>query len=229
MIRTMRRVRVMGPRRELERTLGVLQDLGSVHLASPPRLPALAPSATTRREQRLIRQLRSLAADAQTACALLGLPMAVTAPAPDPVPWARWARQARRLHRAADELRDRRQRLEEERALLGKYREMLDAFAGLFSAAGLPASVRAYHIVLRPGQAAVVEPLRQALADALDSEFELRTRTLSGGDTALLLLVPLGRTARVERLLRESGVQEVPLPAGYERATALEALPRMRS
>jgi len=33
----------------------------------------------------------------------------------------------------------------------------------------------------------------------------------------------------VERLLSESGVQEVPLPAGYERATAAEALPRMRS
>ncbi|MGZ6076267.1 MAG: V-type ATP synthase subunit I, partial [Myxococcaceae bacterium] len=75
----------------------------------------------------------------------------------------------------------------------------------------------------------VVEPLREALAEALDSAFELRTRTLSGGDTALLLLVPLSRTARVEHLLTESGVQEVPLPAGYERATAAEALPRMRA
>ena len=229
MIRTMRRIRVMGPRRGLERTLGVLQDLGSVHLGSPPRLPELAPSATTRREQRLIRQLRSLAADAETTCTLLGISTRVAAPAPDRAPWAAWARQARRLHRAAETLRDRRQRLEEERALLGKYREMLDAFAGLFSAAGIPASVRAFHIVLRPGQAAVTEPLRQALAEALDSEFELRTRTLSGGDTALLLLVPHTRTARVERLLGESGVQEVPLPAGYERATATEALPRMRS
>jgi len=229
MIRTMRRVRVMGPRRELGRTLGVLQDLGSVHLASPPRLPALAPSATTRREQRLIRQLRILASDAEAACTLLGLPTAAPTSATDPVHWAAWARQARRLHRGAEELRDRRQRLEEERALLGKYREMLDAFAGLFEAAGIPASVRAYHIVLRPGQAAVVEPLRQALAEALDSAFELRTRTLSGGDTALLLLIPLSRSARVERLLSESGVQEVPLPAGYERATAAEALPRMRS
>ena len=229
MIRIMRRVRVMGPRRELERTLGVLQDLGSVHLASPPRLTALAPSATTRRQQRLVRQLRSLAADAETTCALLGVSTVVTAPAPAPVPWAAWARQARRLHRAAEALRDRRQRLEEERALLGKYREMLDAFGGLFEAAGIPAGLRAYHIVLRPGQAAVVEPLRQALAEALESAFELRTRTLSGGDTALLLLVPLQRTARVERLLRESGVQEVPLPAGYERSTVAEALPRMRS
>jgi V/A-type H+-transporting ATPase subunit I len=74
----------------------------------------------------------------------------------------------------------------------------------------------------------VVEPLRQALTEALDSAFELRTRTLSSGETALLLLVPLERTARVERLLAESGVQEVPLPAGYERGTAAEALPRMR-
>ena len=229
MIRTMRRVRVMGPRRELERTLGVLQDLGSVHLASPPRLPALNPSPASRREQRLKRQLRSLASDAQTACTLLGVPQGATSPAPDPVPWPAWAREVRRLRRAAEELRDRRLRLEEERALLGKYREMLDAFARLFEAGSIPSSVRAYHIVLRPGQAAVVEPLRQALSEALDSAFELRTRTLSGGDTALLLLVPLSRTARVERLLGESGVQEVPLPAGYERATATEALPRMRS
>jgi V/A-type H+-transporting ATPase subunit I len=229
MIRSMRRVRLLGPRRELERTLSVVQDLGSVHLASPPRLPALAPSAMTRREHRLVRQLRSLASDAETACALLGLPTAVATAAPEPIHWAAWARQARRLHREAEELRDRRQHLEEERALLGKYREMLDAFAGLFEAASIPESVRAYHIVLRPGQAAVVEPLRQALAEVLDSAFELRTRTLSGGDTALLLLIPLSRTARVERLLSESGVQEVPLPSGYERATAAEALPRMRS
>src|SRR5690242_14720298 len=189
MIRTMRRVRVMGPRRQLERTLGVLQDLGSVHLASPPRLPALAPSATTHRERRLVRQLRSLASDAETAAALLGDPTAGATPAPDPVPWAAWARQARRLHRVAEELRDRRQRLEEERALLGKYVEMLDAFSSLFEAAGIPASVRAYLIVRRPGQAAVVETLCQALSEALDSAFELRARTLSAGDTALLLLV----------------------------------------
>jgi V/A-type H+-transporting ATPase subunit I len=225
----MRRIRVMGPRPELDRTLGVLQDLGSVHLASPPRLPALNPSPATRREHRLVRQLRTLVSDAETACTLLSIPTATPgAPGPDPSPWAAWARQARRLRRSAEAIRDRRQTLEEERALLDKYREMLDAFSGLFEAGHIPASVRAYHVILRPGQSAVVEPLRQALTEALDSAFELRTRTLSNGETALLLLVPLARTARVERLLAESGVQEVPLPAGYERATAAEALPRMR-
>ena len=229
MIRTMRRIRVMGPRLELERTLRVLQDLGSVHLVSPPRLPALNPSPGSRREQRLVRQLRTLVTDAETACALLSVPSATpNAPMPEPPPWAASARQARRLRRTAERTRDRRQKLEEERALLGKYREMLDGFSGLFEAGHIPASVRAHHIILRPGQAAVVEPLRQALVEALDSAFELRIRTLSNGETALLLLVPLARTARVERLLAESGVQEVPLPAGYERATAAEALPRMR-
>jgi V/A-type H+-transporting ATPase subunit I len=228
-IRTMRRIRAMGPRPELDRTLCVLQDLGSVHLASPPRLPALNPSPATRREQRLVRQLRTLVSDAQTACALLSVPTSAPgAPVPEPSPWVAWARQARRLRRSAEGIRDRRQRLEEERALLDKYREMLDAFSGLFEAGHIPPSVRAYHVILRPGQSAVVEPLRQALAEALDSAFELRTRTLSNGETALLLLVPLARTARVERLLAESGVQEVPLPAGYESATAAEALPRMR-
>ncbi len=230
MIRTMRRVRVMGPRRDLEPTLRVLQDLGSMHLASPPRLPALNPAPTTRREQRLLRQLRTLVADGEAARTLLALPPATPGgPVSDPPPWAAWARTARRLRRQAEQLRERRQRLDEEQALLGKYREMLDAFAGLFQAGHLPGSVRAYHVILRPGQAAVVEPLQQALAEALDSAFELRTRTLSAGDTALLLLVPLSRTARVEHLLTESGVQEVPLPAGYERATAAEALPRMRA
>ena len=229
MIRTMRRVRVMGTRPALESALRVLQDLGSVHLASPPRLPALNPSPATRREQRLVRQLRTLVADAETAGALLSvLPAPPIAAVPERAPWAAWARQARRLRRRAEEIRDRKHVLEEERALLARYREMLDAFSGLFEAGHIPASARAYHIILRPGQSAVVEPLRQALAEALDSAYELRTRTLSSGETALLLLVPLARTARVERLLAESGVQEVPLPAGYERATAAEVLPRMR-
>ena len=229
MIRTMRRVRVMGPRPALQSALRVLQDLGSVHLASPPRLPALNPSPATRREQRLVRQLRTLVADAETAGALLSvLPAPPIAAVPERAPWAAWARQARRLRRSAEEIRDRKHVLEEERALLARYREMLDAFSGLFEAGHIPASARAYHIILRPGQSAVVEPLRQALAEALDSAYELRTRTLSSGETALLLLVPVARTARVERLLAESGVQEVPLPAGYERATAAEVLPRMR-
>jgi V/A-type H+/Na+-transporting ATPase subunit I len=228
-IRRMRRVRILGPRARMEQTLDVLQDLGSIHLVAPPGGPALSRSARSARAHRLSRDLATLAADAERAQTLLGAGDVDRAPPPDRPPWPEWARWARRLRRQVERLETRKQALEQEQALLGKYREMLTAFAGLFDPGALPGTVRAYHVLLRPGHGRVVEPLREALTRSIGGEFGLRTRVLAAGDTAVLLIVPPARAARVEELLHDSGVTEVSLPAGYEQSSAVEALPRMRA
>ncbi|HMK72751.1 MAG TPA: V-type ATPase 116kDa subunit family protein, partial [Myxococcaceae bacterium] len=223
----MSRARVLGPRAALPRTLEVLQDLGFLHLSAPASAPALAPGSLSPRELRLERQLRRMLDDVETALALLGGKEPAPGPSPPPAPpWTAWARSARRTRHEADRLRERTQVLNEERALLAKYQEVMTAFGGLFQR-GVAPGVRAYLVVLRSGQGANLEKLRALLDVALRKDYELRTHPLAGGELVLLLLVPVGTAAHVERLLAESAVEQVPLPRGYEGQSLTDAVPRM--
>ena len=227
MILRMSRARVLGPRAALPRTLEVLQDLGFLHLSAPASAPALAPGSLSPRELRLERQLRRMLDDVETALALLGGKEPAPGPSPPPAPpWTAWARSARRTRHEADRLRERTQALNEERALLAKYQEVMTAFGGLFQR-GVAPGVRAYLVVLRSGQGANLEKLRTLLDVALRKDYELRTHPLAGGELVLLLLVPVGTAAHVERLLAESAVEQVPLPRGYEGQSLTDAVPRM--
>ena len=85
----------------------------------------------------------------------------------------------------------------------------------------------AFHVVLRSDQREVLPGLVRALEQLLDGACETVTRELPGGETALLVLVPASEAARVERLLADTRVQEVPAPTGYGPGL-VEALPRMR-
>jgi len=223
----MSRARVLGPRAALPRTLEVLQDLGFLHLSAPASAPALAPGSLSPRELRLERQLRRMLDDVETALAQLGGKEPAPGPSPPPAPpWTAWARSARRTRHEADRLRERTQALNEERALLAKYQEVMTAFGGLFQR-GVAPGVRAYLVVLRSGQGANLEKLRALLDVALRKDYELRSHPLAGGELVLLLLVPVGTAAHVERLLAESAVEQVPLPRGYEGQSLTDAVPRM--
>jgi V/A-type H+-transporting ATPase subunit I len=222
----MSRARVLGPRELLSRTLDTLQDLGFVHLASPVNGRALEPIQLEPRQRRLERQLKRVLDDVETATSLLGSPELPPAASPGSSPWARWARLARQLRREAERLQARRRALEEERALLAKYQDVMAVFGKLFQR-GVTPGVRAYLIVLRAGQAASVERLRRLLDVSLGKDYELRTHPLAGGELVLLLLVPLGTAPRVERMLAESAVEQVPLPRGYEGQSLTDAIPRM--
>ncbi len=222
----MSRLRVLGPREALPKTLEALQDLGLVHLAAPTRRGALATAALAPRQLRLERQLKRILDDVKSAIALLGVeePRA-SAPHP-PRPWARAARLARQVRREAERLQTRSRALEEERALLAKYQDVMAVFGKLFER-GVAPGLRAYLVVLRAGQHGSVERLRTLLDGSLGQGFELRTHPLPTGELVLLLLVPLSNAPRVERLLGESGVEQVPLPRGYEGQSLADAVPHI--
>ena len=230
MILSMSKVRILGPRARLDDTLRVLQDLGLVHLAGPtPRAPfervRLAPRDARRR-----RQLEAILADLELLRQALPAGAAAGGGRPSPASasdLARWARLARRLRRRAEALRRRSIALDEERRLIEKYRQSFTLFESLLRAAASWPNGVAYHLVLRGRDAGSLERLRAALAASIGDAFELRVRSLPGGEQAVLLLVAADASPRVGRILEEAGVQEIPVPAGYGGKTLSETLPRM--
>ncbi len=231
MILKMCRIRIMGPRQSLPEVLRVVQDLGLMHLASPSPSQSIEPVVLTGRESRLRRQICRILDDIETTLRLVGRQVVsgpISSAAPTPLDLVRCARSARRLRRQAERLQARQNVLEEERALLLKYRSFFDAFDHLLGEKHRLATGRAYHVILRPGQAKGVTGLRQLLQSALGEEFELYPYPLAGGETALLLLVPLTMSARLERLLAESGVEEISMPEAYGGRSVADAVPRMR-
>ncbi len=226
MILRMSRVRVLGPREALSKTLEEIQDLGFVHLSASTSERLLAPVELAPRELRLERQLRRILADVEAATSLVASPKASPGASPATSSWARSARLARRVRREAEQLQVRNRALKEEHALLAKYQDVMAVFGKLFQR-GATARVRAYLVILRAGQAGSVQRLRTLLDVSLGKDYELRTHLLASGEVALLLLVPLGKAPQVESMLSESGVEQVPLPRGYEGQTLADAVPHM--
>ena len=194
---------------------------GATHAGagSPPRrgLAAPGPPASQSGSDRW---------DLDAAIALLGCSDANHAFSPAAASPARWARQARRSRSEAEKLSGRMTALAEERALLQKYQVFFEAVEGLFPADGIR-EARAYPLILRTGQQQHARQLREHLVNLLGAGFELRERALPGGEIAALLLVPPFIADRVDRLLAESRIQEVPLPRGYTGGLS-DAMPHMR-
>jgi V/A-type H+-transporting ATPase subunit I len=228
----MAKIRIIGPREALEATLEILQELGVVHLAVPPETGPLAPIEFTPAQRRRRRQLDRILDDLAAIRALLDLPpprprggrehSAATVSQ-----LARWARLARRLRRQAQQVADRVAALKEERALLLKYQQAFTAFAGLLPPPSARSGLRAFYVVVQASQTSQVPRIRELLASVIGDGFEIRANPLPGGEVALLILVPAAQAERVERLLSQSRLAEMPVPKGYEGASLSEVLPRM--
>lgn len=221
----MARVRVAGPRPELPRVLAVLQDLSVMHVVAPP-VQGHAPPAPPR----ACAHLRSILADADAA--LLALGPATEAPQAVPATdggLPRAARRARRIRREAERAARRVAGLQDERALLLRYREFFSVFAPLLGHELAWPDGRAFYVVLRKGAADAVEPLRRRLEDAVSGEIELLARPLSGGETAVLLLASKDAAPVVSRLLSDARVQELPAPSGLSETNLLRALPVLQA
>jgi V/A-type H+-transporting ATPase subunit I len=135
---------------------------------------------------------------------------------------AGWVRQAHRLRRELDRVDARVRSLEEERAQMARFADFLRAFRGLLP--GGSGRTQSYQLVLRGEDAGIVPRLRQALAGALGNEFSLETAPLPSGELAAVLLVPAPDAPKVERLLAQAGVGELPVPDRFAGLPATELL-----
>ncbi len=236
MILEMSRLRILGPRDAYDGVVRALQDAGVLHLASPPSGPQLEPLRLSPTQERERRCLRRVLEDVEVVFDDLHCPGRIAKLPPGSPPHAldrssfmNWARKARRLRQEIAYLRQRAAGLEEERALILKYRYFLSAFGPLLTEATRAAHLAAYHIVLRPDEAKAVEGLRSGLEAVIGDAFDLRSRRLATGETAVLLLVAAAGAERVERLLAEARVQEIPVPVSFGGGSLAEAVPRMRA
>ena len=226
MIVPMIRARILGPRDRLDPTLAALQDAGVLHLAEGPAADPLRPLELSDRERRESSQLRRVAAEMEETLARSG--EGVIAVRPEPAPEradiARWAREAHQLHRALERLDARVRELEDERTQLVRFADFVRAFHGLLPAGGA-GRMQSYHLVLRGDDPGTLPRLRHALAGVLGDAFTLESAPLPSGELAALLLVPGPEAPKVERLLAQAGVGELPVPARFGGRPAAELLP----
>lgn len=232
MIIKMSKVRVLGPRERLPDVLRTLQDLSLLHLAPPTVTPGapLDRGQLATREERERRQLRQVLGDidaAQEELRLTASPPLRVPPRAAPADFVRWARLAWRVRREAERLRLQRVALEEEKALILKYQQFFSAFRSLLEAEARWPNATAYHVLVRGSDAGAIPKLRASLAAAIGSEFEIYTQPLASGEIALLIIVAAATAARVERLLAQAQVQEIPVPAAYGGGTLTTAIPAM--
>jgi V/A-type H+-transporting ATPase subunit I len=228
----MSKVRVLGPRERLPDVLRTLQDLSLLHLAAPTITPG-APLDRARlvtREERERRHLREVLADIEVALGELRVtptPALRAASRAAPADLVRWARQAWRVRREAERLRLQVVALEEEKALIFKYQQFFSAFRSLLEAEARWPNATAYHVLVRGSDAGTIPKLRAGLTAAIGDEFEIYTQPLASGEIALLIIVAAPAAARVEQLLAQAQVEEIPVPAAYGGGTLTAAIPAM--
>lgn len=221
---------MLGPRDQLGEVFHTLQDLGTVHLALPRLADGLHQVELTRRQDRQARHLQRALEDVDVVLERLGGRHALKRPQ-DPHPtiadFSRWARLAGSTRRELEKMVKRRNVLEEERALILKYREFFSAFESLVSTERTWPNARAYHVILRAREADNVPRLRAQLRSVINDDFELLTHRLASGEIAVLLLVSSRVAERVDRLLSEAGVHELPVPRDYGGETLGDVMPAM--
>jgi V/A-type H+-transporting ATPase subunit I len=233
MIIEMSKVRILGPRERLPDVLRSLQDLGILHLAPPSVAQPLTALALSPREERERRHLQAALDDVEHAIAELGLPAGAGSgggPRPGAATtndFARWARVAGRTRRAAERLKAQSVELDEERALILKYQHFFSAFRSLLESEARWPNATAYHVLLKHGDTESLHKLRTSLTAVIGDEYQLYTQPLPTGETALLVVVSAKAAGRVERLMAEAQVEEIPVPAAYGGKSLTDAIPRM--
>jgi V/A-type H+-transporting ATPase subunit I len=216
------RVRLAGPRSTLDRALKVAQNLGVLHVDRPPIPDGTAADQAITREQRHVE--RALL-DVETALTRLQVPVDTRAQGEPPQSALVAARRARRVRRRADALTVKRSALEDERALLLRYREFVQAFEALVGHEVTWPDGQAFYVVLKAGVENVLPELKRRLEEAVGGEVELFHRELSSGEWAVLILVSARAASKVSALLTASRIEELPAPAGLGERNLLRALP----
>ena len=228
MIVRMCRIRLLGPRERLNDTLAVVQDFGKVQLERIPVSAGLLPESHDPAVLREERYLRRLLDDAESAIRLLeeaeGDVQAVEATRSQ---IATWARLARRMRRRAERLRQRKDALDDEHAVLLRYKDFLEAFRVLLAELADAKHLRVYGVTVARRDRDRVDKLADALRTELEVEVIVTTRELPSGDLAVLIAVPIAARAKMESAFGAARIAEVPLPAGYGDGTLTEAAPRI--
>jgi len=215
----MSRVRILGPSERLSEVLVFAQHEGVLHLVEPD-VPSRGPAFA---EPKPARHFRRMLADAEAA--LAALPSGAGAAAPvAPGALADELKFARRTRRQAERLAAELAAIDDERAVLLRYREFFAAFAPLWGRELHWPDGHAFYVVMREGAFEQIATLRAELVKLVGEEVELVTRQLPSKEHAVLILVPASAAQTVARLLADSRVQELPAPPNLGERNLLRSM-----
>jgi len=224
----MSRIRMLGPREQLQAVLGRVQDLGLVQLVEPAETESLSPLGLTKEQGRHVRGVRKVVKDVDAALELLGETPGPPRVAPE-LDLPRAALIAGRSRRDLEALAERRQRHEEERALILKFRPFFAAFRKIGESGLDLDGIRVFYLVLKEEGEQDLRRMRAALRQALGDGFELLSQPSESGESAMLLAVPSADAMKAEQLLSEAGVQSLSLPDQFEEESVGGTIQRMQA
>ncbi|MGB5286497.1 MAG: V-type ATPase 116kDa subunit family protein [Polyangiales bacterium] len=224
----MSRIRMLGPRERLQTCLGCIQHVGLVQLVEPAETESLIPLGLTLEQEHHVRSVRNVVEDVDSALELLGeTPRPPKAAEEIPLPQA--ALIAGRTRRELEALAEQRQGLEEERALILKFRPFFSAFRKIGDSGLDLDGIRVFYLVLREDGEHELQRMRAALRQALGDGFELLSQPSESGESAMLLAVPTADATKAEQLLSEAGVQSLSLPDQFEEEGVTATIQRMQA
>lgn len=230
MIVPMAKVRVLGPRARLDETLRAIQRFGLVQIAETSPMPGLKPVDLDPHDRRRRRHLLRLVEDAQASLDALSVKPGDAGFAPSETPvtqLAAWARRARRVRRSTVRIASEELRLTDERALIQRYRDLLNVLApDLRDLARVP-HVSTHAAVIPASERQAVETLLASIQSRREQGVAVRAHTLRNGDLAILIVMPARAAEDVERVLADAHVPEVSLPAQFRASSLTEAVPLM--
>jgi V/A-type H+-transporting ATPase subunit I len=224
----MSRIRMLGPREQLQAVLGRVQDLGLVQLVEPAETESLSPLGLTQEQGRHVRGVRKVVKDVDAALELLGETPRPPKVAPE-LDLPRAALIAGRSRRGLEALAEQRQRHEEERALILKFRPFFSAFRKIGESGLDLDGIRVFYLVLKEDGEQDLRRMRAALRQALGDGFELLSQPSESGESAMLLAVPSADAMKAEQLLSEAGVQSLSLPDQFEEESIGSTIQRMQA
>jgi len=228
LILNMSRIRMLGPKEQLQAVLGRVQDLGLVQLVEPAETESLSALKLTPEQERHVRGIRKVVKDVDTAIELLGETPSPSKAAQDlDLPHA--ALVAGRCRRELERLSEQRQGLEEERSLILKFRPFFAAFRKIGESGLDLDGIRVFYLVLREDGEEEVRRMRAALRQVLGDGFELLSQPSESGESAMLLAVPSADAMKAEQLLSEAGVQSLSLPDQFEEESVGATMQRMQT
>ncbi len=219
---------MLGPREQLQKSLGCIQNIGLIQLVEPAETESLTPLSLTLEQEHHVRSVRHVVEDVDIALELLG-----ETPRPpktaEEIPLSQAALIAGRTRRELEGLAERRQGLEEERALILKFRPFFSAFRKIGDSGLDLEGIRVFYLVLREDGEHELQRMRAALRQALGDGFELLSQPSESGESAMLLAVPAADATKAERLLSEAGVQSLSLPDQFEEQGVTATIQRMQA
>ena len=227
MILDMSRIRLLGPRNQLQAVLARVQDLGLVHLVEPPETEALSRLGLTVEQERHVKRVRKVGADVDRAIELLGERPSSPKAVKD-LSLSQAGLIAGRCRRQLETLTERRQLLEEERALILKFRPFFSTFRRIADSGLDLDGIRVFYLVLREDGEQELRRMRVALREAIGDGFELLSQPSESGESAMLLAVPSANAKKAELLLSETGVQALSLPEQFEEGSVVATVQRMQ-